>query len=91
MRFDINAHINTLNDVEEYFRFLLNDLSVNFHPDTEFEEYIQCSTGSPSFSEEECHLYNSLMQECFETCEKESGKEDIYEIGTRIFHEAGYW
>lgn len=72
-------HINTTEDVKQFFQHIVQDRKINFHPDDAFEMYVSNKTHEPSFTAEECKLYNRLMEESFSVCEKENA--DIYEIG----------
>ena len=71
--------IETIKDVEKFFKHLAVDLKVNFHPDDPFELYINMETGEPTFTEEEYEELNEAMEQCFKVCE-ECGV-DIYGIG----------
>lgn len=71
--------ISTIDDVQEFFRYLTEDRKVNLHPDNPFSDYINIETKEPSFTKEECEEYDAAMLRCFEVCE-EAGV-DIYEIG----------
>ena len=73
--------IKTIKDVERFFKHLVVDLKVNFHPDDPFELYINMETGEPTFTEEEYEELNEAMEQCFKVCEE--CKEDIYGIGLR--------
>jgi len=73
--------IKTVADVRKFFRYLVDICSVNFHPDTDFSEYISCDTGSKTFTDDEAAHYNSLMAACFLVCEE--AEVDIYEIGLK--------
>ena len=77
--YTVNTHINTVEEIEDFFHHIVCTLKVNFHPDDRFEDYIKMDTHEPSFSTEECALYNRLMEEAFDVCEREG--KDIYEIG----------
>lgn len=74
------AEIKFINDVEAFFKHLLENESLNFHPDEDFKNYIHLETKLPSYSIEEAELRNKLMQDCFNVCEREG--TDIYEIGS---------
>jgi hypothetical protein len=71
--------ITSISDVEYFFNYLINEESLNFHPDEDFRNYIHLETGLPSYSIPEAILRNRLLSECFQTCEKEG--VDIYQIG----------
>lgn len=74
-------HINTTEDVKQFFHHIVQDRKINFNPDDAFEMYVSIETHEPSFTAEECKLYNRLMEESFCICEKENA--DIYEIGLK--------
>jgi hypothetical protein len=74
--------IHTLLDVEVFFSYLINEESLNFHPDEDFHNYINLETGFPSYSLVKAQLRNQLMFSSFEVCEKENG--DIYSIGIEL-------
>lgn len=73
-----NDHITTVAHVEEFFHHLLYDRELNFHPDDDFAEYVDRES-KPSFNAEEVALYNRLMEESFDACDREG--RDIYLIG----------
>ena len=79
MKYTINSHITNTNEVKAFFLFLRNDLGVNFHPDEDFCNYINLRTHEPSFTKDEVKLYNRLMDESFEVCNK-INSDLIYEI-----------
>jgi hypothetical protein len=76
------GQIETTDDVVKYFIYLIEELHLNFHPDTDFSEYISFDTGVQTFNDKEIHYHNSLMDRCFSVCE-ESGV-DIYDIGMKV-------
>lgn len=73
------SHITSVKDVEVFFHHLVDERKVNFHPDDDFADYICLADKTPTFSAEEVVVYNRLMDESFDVCEK-SGT-DIYNIG----------
>lgn len=79
MEYYADSHLQTVKDVETFFRHLVFERKVNFHPDDVFESYVNTETKEPSFSSPQCDVYNRLMDESFEVCDKEG--VDIYEIG----------
>ncbi len=86
MKYNNDSKVTTADDVKEFFRHLVNDRMVNFHPDDRFEDYVSCEDGSKTFTQEECVVYNHLMDECFEVCEKNG--VDIYAIGLELMQDA---
>ncbi len=79
MVYNPESHISSVEDVKAFFHHLVNERSLNFHPDDDFAEYVNHTDGNPTFSESEVTLYNRLMDESFDVCEKDN--VDIYEIG----------
>jgi hypothetical protein len=74
--------IQSILDVTAFFHQLIEQESLNFHPDEDFHNYINLETGLPSYSHMEAQLRNQLMFSSFEICEKES--IDIYGIGIEL-------
>ena len=86
MQYTKESRIATLDDVKEFFGHLVNERRVAFHPDERFEDYVS-REGQETFTEEECAIYNRLMEESFEVCEKSNA--DIYDVGTEVMQSAG--
>jgi hypothetical protein len=78
MQYTKASRIETIDDVKKFFGHLVNERRVTFHPDDNFEDYVS-EDGAHIFSEEECAIYNRLMDESFEVCDK--NRVDIYAIG----------
>lgn len=81
MTYNTNSHISNVLDVERFFEHIVKDRCVNFHPDNDFEDYINRETCDACFTDEEIPLYNRLMEESFVVCENNGS--DIYEIGLK--------
>jgi hypothetical protein len=79
MTYTAASHINSVQDVEVFFHHLVDERKVNFHPDDDFANYICLADKTPSFSAEEVTVYNHLMDESFDVCDK--ADVDIYDIG----------
>ena len=79
MQYNRESKIATIDDVKEFFHHLVSERNLNFHPDDRFEDYVSSDDGEASFSQEECAVYNRLMDESFDVCEKNG--VDIYAIG----------
>lgn len=77
-----DIQILTMQDVAEFTKYLVHDLSVNIHPDTPFDEYINLRTGDKSFSDNDIVIGNRLMEQCFDVCSK--NKIDIYDFMNEI-------
>ena len=74
--------IKTVEDVKTFFEELLSE-GLNFHPDDQFEDYINYETKEPTYTEEEAALRNNLLEQAFQVCENEG--QDIYELCIEIF------
>ena len=70
--------INTIEDVKLFAYQLVNEENLSFHPDDDFEDYINLETKEPLYSAEECKQLNQLMSNCFSICQQE--EVDIYEL-----------
>lgn len=76
------AKINNLDDVSTFVLQLLAE-GLNYHPDDDFNNYINLDTHEPSYIPEEAQIRNDLNDQCFEICEKYNA--DIYNISMEIF------
>ena len=85
MQYNKETRITSVDDVKNFFHHLVSERKVNFHPDDRFEDYVS-EDGVPSFSQEECTVYNRLMDESFDVCEKKGA--DIYAIGLELMQKA---
>ena len=70
MTYTSDSHIRSVKDVKTFFHHIVYERNVNFHPDDMFEDYVSCESEINSFTLEECAVYNRLMDECFDICEK---------------------
>ena len=83
-KYSRESHIGTVEDVKDFFRHLVYDLDLNFHPDDDFKSYVDNKTGERIIDDEQADLYNRLMEESFEAC----GNDDmVYEIGFELLKE----
>ena len=85
MQYNKETRITSVDDVKDFFHHLVNERKVNFHPDDRFADYVS-EDGVPSFSQEECAIYNHLMDESFDVCENRGA--DIYVIGLELMQKA---
>lgn len=87
--------IESIKDVELFFNELL-DNEINFHPDSDFNDFINLETLEATFTAEEAEILNSLMDDCFRICQNDGEKYhkdsdvnlgiyDIYEIAMKVF------
>ena len=74
--------IKNTEDIKTFFNELLAE-DLNFHPDDRFEDYINCGTKEPTYTENEVALRNRLLEQSFDVCDKEGA--DIYELCIEIF------
>ena len=79
-----DSHITTVEEVKDFFRHIFFDLDINFHPDDDFKDYIDSTTGERSMDDEQAELYNRLMDEAFEVCDDE---DRVYELGCDLLKE----
>lgn len=86
MTYNVDSHIRSVEDVKAFFHYLVDERKVNFHPDDDFADYICNDDKTPSFTKEEVMMYNRLMEESFDVCEKTN--VDVYEIGFAILRPA---
>lgn len=73
--------IETIEDVKTFFQ-QLKDEGLNFHPDTQFEDYINIESKKPTYTLVEAELRNELLDDCFTICD--DADVDIYELGMEI-------
>lgn len=85
MQYNNETKIATVDDVKAFFHHLVNERNANIHPDDRFEDYVS-EDGGAFFSQEECAVYNRLMDESFDVCEKNGA--DIYAIGLELLVKA---
>lgn len=78
MNYTEDFSIKTLEDVQDFAKYLYNERGVAFHPDDDFADYANDETGEQTFTDEEIPIFDRLMDECFVVCERE--KKDIYEV-----------
>ena len=71
--------MKTIEDVRSFFRELTDKHSLNFHPDTPFEDF-------DILTKSEAKAFNKKMDKSFELCEREN--VDIYKIGLEILKKA---
>ena len=79
MTYDNDSHITSVEEVESFFDYLLEERKIIFHPDDSFGDYINYETKEPIFTKEEVILFDRLMDESFDVFEKRG--VDIYQIG----------
>ena len=85
MQYNRESKIATVDDVKEFFHYLVFERRVEFHPDDRFEDYVTRENYQNTFSSDECAVYNRLMDESFEVCKK--NRVDIYVMGLNFLTE----
>lgn len=73
----MKINIQTIEDVKHYAKKLTAE-GLSFHPDDDFNDYVNFTNNTLFYNSEEAELRNKLMNDCFDVCEKEGS--DIYEI-----------
>ena len=86
MKYNVDSHILSVDDVKMFFNHLIDERKVNFHPDDDFADYVCYADNTSSFTSDEVEIYNRLMDESFDVCKK--AKVDIYEIGLPLLQKA---
>lgn len=84
----MNIVINSMQDVAEFINGIYK-LGVNFHPDSNFADYINPDTHDQAFTDEACQVYDTALMKCIEVCEWPWNKVDIYEM-CLLFDGRGY-
>lgn len=72
------TEIKTINDVKSFAKHLINVEKLSFHPDDDFNDYLNLSTKQPFYTKEEAEKRNQLMNACFDICEKH--EKEIYSV-----------
>ena len=76
--------INTIDNVKNFIQDVIKE-GVNFHPDTDFNDYINITTDVPLYTAQEAALRNKLLKQCFIVCSNKGA--EIYEIAYNVFGE----
>ena len=79
------SHITSVKEVESFFHNIVFERKVNSHPDDMFEDYVSCEGGINTFTLAECAIYNRLMDESFDVCNKSNA--GIYSVALDILYE----
>jgi len=73
----MTTQIQTIDDVKSFAKQIIAE-GVAFHPDEDFNNYVNFIENKPSYSKKEADLRNKLMSSCFKFCKKEG--VDIYDV-----------
>ncbi|MCQ2253549.1 MAG: hypothetical protein MJZ61_08870 [Bacteroidales bacterium] len=79
MTYTDQSHITSIKEIKAFFKYLVRERNLALQPDSLFSTYLDPETGTPIFTQDECALFDRLMDEAFAICEKSNA--DIYEIG----------
>lgn len=71
------TEIANIEDAKAFIRECVSYLGLGFHPDDDFEDYIEVNSGETLYSPEKASLANALMEEAFN--QFDLANEDIYE------------
>ena len=71
------TQIQTIDDVKSFAKKIIAE-GVSFHPDDDFNFYMNVEENKPCYSKQEADLRNELMSKCFEACNNEG--IDIYDV-----------
>ena len=75
-----DSHIASAEEVKAFFRHIVYDLDINFHPDDDFADYVDLKTGNRTMDDEAAAIYNRLIDEAFDAV----GEDAVYEIACNL-------
>lgn len=64
------TQIQTTDNVKAFAKQLITE-GVSFHPDDDFNDYVNFKVNKPCYSKQDADLRNALISKCFDVCEKE--------------------
>lgn len=70
MAYDWDYNISTVEDADEFARFLVEELKVEYNPGDDFSTYTDAN-GESLFDEFDADLYNHISMDCFYVSDKE--------------------
>jgi hypothetical protein len=70
--------ITTITDVKTFAAFLVKEEKLSFHPDDDFNDYVNFETKLPFYNAKDAEVRNRLMGQCFKVCER--NKLEIYDV-----------
>lgn len=74
--------IKTIAEVKSFLKDCIHTLNLNFHPDTDFNDYLN-SNGNSFFNKAQVIIMNEANGQCFDVCNKRDA--DYYDIGLNEF------
>ena len=78
MKYTNNSHITTTDEVKQFFHYVLFERHIIIHPDDSLTDLTEGQLKEMNLTSDEAMLYERLLDECFEVCEREN--EDIYGV-----------
>lgn len=75
MKYTNNSHITTIDGVKLFLHYVLSEKHIMFHPDGPLSDVTDEQLMEMGRTRDEMLLYERLLDECFEVCEREN--EDI--------------
>jgi len=76
------SEIKTSEDVSAFVQQLVAE-GLNYHPDDDFNNYVNIETGGLSYTPEEAQLRNKLNAQCFQVCA--DNHIDLYDFAQDVF------
>lgn len=64
------TQIKTSKDVAKFAKQIIIE-GVSFHPDDDFNDYVNFKTNKPCYTKKQAEVRNELMNQCFAVCENE--------------------
>jgi hypothetical protein len=81
-------NITNSNNVKDFFKYLVNVEKVNFHPDDDFDDYINFETKKKTFTKKQAENLNRYMEDCFIVMDLPKNKDkEIYDVAIEVFNE----
>ena len=81
-KYSQESHITNVEEVRDFFRHIVFDIDINFHPDDDFRNYVCDRTNKKAMDDEQAELFNRLLDEAFDVC-----GDEVYEIGSELLNE----
>lgn len=79
-----DSHIATVEEAKSFFRHVVFDLDISFHPDDNFRAYVNRESGKRVMDDGQADIYNRLMDEAFDAFGDENA---MYETAYNILKE----
>jgi len=75
------TQIHSVDDVKSFAKQIISE-GVSFHPDDDFNDYVNLADNKPCYSKQDADLRNIVMSECFVVCDVKG--VDIYDVMLEI-------